>query len=153
MSIVDDGSGAVRPDGIRQSAPRTSVAVTFADGRVFEAPIGTRLGDIVAAANPCPGLPIVAAQVDGKLRELTTAMLHDAQVTPITVADNDGARVYRRSLAFLMITAAGEVFPDAEVFVEHSAPTVAAYFCEIRGRQPFSQAELGRIETRMREIA
>lgn len=153
MSIVDgSGGGAVGPGSIRQSVPRTSVAVTFADGRVFEAPVGTRLGDLVAAANPCPGLPVVAAQVDGKLRELTTEMLHDAQVVPITVADNDGARIYRRSLAFLMLTAAGEVFPDAEVFVEHSAPTVAAYFCEIRGRAPFSQDELCRLETRMREI-
>ncbi len=154
MSIVDanTGGGALPPRSIRQSVPRTSVAVTFADGRVFEAPVGARLCDIVAAANPSPGLPVVAAQVNGRLRELATEMLQDARVVPITVADNDGARIYRRSLSFLMLTAAGEMFPDAEVFVEHSAPTVAGYFCEIKGRAPFSQEDLRRIETRMREI-
>jgi len=138
--------------GIRQTVPRTTVAATFADGRVFEAAIGARLGDIIAAANPCPGLPVVAAQVNGRLRELAAEMLHDAAVVPITGADSDGARIYRRSLSFLMLTAAGEIFPGVEVFVEHSAPTVAAYFCEIRGRAPFTQDDLRRIETRMREI-
>ena len=154
MSIVDPNNGgtAMAPGAIRQSAPRKTVAVTFADGRVFEAPIGARLDDVVAVANPCPALPVVAAQVNGRLRELATEMLQDAAVVPITVADNDGARVYRRSLSFLMLTAAGEIFPDAEVFVEHSAPTVAGYFCEIKGRAPFSQDDLQRIERRMREI-
>jgi uridine kinase len=153
MSIdTNSGASPLPPGGIRQSVPRTTVATTFADGRVFEAPIGTRLGDVIAAANPCPGLPVVAAQVNGRLRELATEMLHDAAVVPITVADSDGARIYRRSLSFLMLTAAGEIFPGVEVFVEHSAPTVAAYFCEIRGRVPFTQEDLRRIETRMREI-
>jgi uridine kinase len=154
MSVVDLNTGGTTlpPGGIRQSVPRSSAAVTFADGRVFEAPLGTRLAEIVAMANPCPGLPVVAAEVNGRLRELTTQMRHDSEVVPITVADNDGARIYRRSLSFLMLTAAAEIFPDAEVFVEHSAPTVAGYFCEIRGREPFSQEELRRIETRMREI-
>ncbi len=153
MSIVDfSGAPAIPPDAIRQSVPRATAAITFADGRVFEAPIGTRLADIVAVANPCPGLPVVAAQVNGRLRELTVEMRHDSEVIPITVADTDGARVYRRSLSFLMVTAAAEVFPGVEVFVEHAAPAVAGYFCEIRGRAPFTQGDLCRIEDRMREI-
>jgi uridine kinase len=138
--------------GVRQSVPRATVVATFPDGRAFEAPVGAQLGDFIAAADPCPRMPVVAAQVNGRLRELATAMLHDADVVPVTVADNDGTRIYRRSLSFLMLVAAAEVFPEAEVFVEHSAPTVGGYFCEIRGRAPFGQEELQQIETRMREI-
>ncbi len=154
MSVVDlNQRGVMEPrGGAWQSAPRTTVVATFPDGRVFEAPVGVQLGDLVAASNPCPDLPVVAAQLNGQLRELTTVMLHDADVVPVTVADNDGTRIYRRSLSFLMVVAAAEVFPEAEVFVEHSAPTVGAYFCEVRGRAPFGQDELRRIETRMREI-
>jgi uridine kinase len=68
------------------------------------------------------------------------------------VTDADGARIYRRSLAFLLVTAAAEVFPDAEVMIEHSAPTVGGYFCSVRGRAPFSREELRALDARMREI-
>jgi len=59
--------------------------------------------------------PAVAAIVDGRLRELHTPLVRDADVTPVTLADSDGARIYRRSLAFLLVTAASEVFPEARL--------------------------------------
>ena len=42
------------------------------------------------------------------------------------------------------MTAAAEVFPGADVSIEHSASTVGGYFCEVSGRAPFTQPELGR---------
>ena len=71
---------------------------------------------------------------------------------PVTLTDADGMRIYRRSLAFLLITAAAEVVPDASIYIEHSAPTLGAYYCRVRGRAPFSADELARIEERMRAI-
>ena len=38
------------------------------------------------------------------------------------------------------------------VSIEHSASSVGGYFCEVQGHDPFTQAELQRIEARMREI-
>ena len=154
MSVVDLTDGGLMPahGRVRPCPPRTTVVTTFPDGRAFEAPVGVPLGEFVAAANPCPAIPIVAAVVNGRLRELTTVVRHDSDVVPVTVAENDGARIYRRSLAFLMLTAASEVFPEAEVFVEHSASTAGGYFCEVRGRAPFAQQDLQQIETSMRTI-
>jgi len=154
------------------------VQARLPDGRIYEAPPGTTVGDILkgaagelgprapretVAAPARPGQPprppsetagwlAMGAVVNGKLRELTTPLLVDVDVVPVTVVDNDGVRIYRRSLAFLMVTAAAEIFPDAAVFIEHSATTVGGYFCEVHGRPPFSQAELDQIERRMREI-
>jgi uridine kinase len=106
-----------------------------------------------AASADTPNQPAtVAAIVDGKLRELVTRLDADAFVTPVTLADADGMRIYRRSLAFLLITAAAEVFPDAAVYIEHSAPTLGAYFCRVRGRAPFTADDLALIEVRMRSI-
>ena len=93
---------------------------------------------------------VVAAIVDGRLRELQTPLVGDADVTPVLVTDADGARIYRRSLAFLLVTAAAEVFPEADVMILHSAPTVGGYFCSVRGRAPFSRADLRTLEARMR---
>jgi uridine kinase len=140
---------------IRLTVPRETVHARLCDGRIYEAPVGTPLGDIlkVAFSDGDPRrAPAVAAIVDRRLRELRTPLVGDADVTPVLVTDPDGARIYRRSLAFLLVTAAAEVFPEADVMIEHSAPTVGGYFCSVRGRAPFSQEDLRTLETRMRAI-
>jgi uridine kinase len=79
-------------------------------------------------------------------------LVGDADVTPVTIAEPDGARIYRRSLALLLVTAAAEEFPEAEVFVQHSAPIMGGHFCAVRGRAPFTPDELLALERRMRRI-
>jgi uridine kinase len=132
--------------------PRERVQARFPDGRIFEAPPGTPLADILCVADGLADSTVVAAVINRKLRELTAPLTADADVIPVSHSDTDGARIYRRSLTFLLVTAAAEVFPEVEVFIEHAASTAAGYFCEVRGREPFSQAELPKIEARMREI-
>ena len=131
---------------------RERVQARMTDGRIFEAPPGTPLREFVNAAVGTAHPPIVAAIVNRRLRELTFPMSHDSDVTCLSSGTSDGARIYRRSLEFLMLVAVEEVFPDAEVWVEHSATTAAAYYCKVRGRAPFTQADLTRIEARMQEI-
>jgi uridine kinase len=151
---------------IRPSLPRTNVLATFPDGRIFEAPIGATAEGIVRAQeasapsalpvqgtpSPTDGAPVVAVMLNGRLRELATAVTEDVDLVPVTTAESDGVRIYRRSLAFLLMTAASEVFPGVEVSIEHSASSVGGYFCEVQGREPFTQAELASIDARMRQI-
>ena len=140
---------------IRPAAPRDTVQARLPDGRIFEAPPGTPVGDVLRVAEQDLGdeaLEAVGAIIGGRLRELTTPLTSDADVAPITLSDVDGSRIYRRSLTLVMVTAAAELFPDAAVYVEHSAPTFGAYFCRVRGRSPFTPEELDRISARMREI-
>jgi uridine kinase len=49
------------------------------------------------------------------------------------------------------MAAARELFPDAQIFVEYSLP-FGGFFCQVRGREPFSVKELAQIETHMRRI-
>lgn len=126
--------------------------VTLANGRVLAAPIGTSLQQIVEAAFPAPTVPIVAAVSNGRLRELTHTLAHDARLSPVTVRDDAGARIFRRSLIFLLVAAAEQEFPDAELLVEHAVPGYGGYYCEVRGRAPFSEIELERLDARMRRI-
>jgi len=152
--IQEPDTPAAGPD-IRLGTPRATVQARLPDGRIFEAPPGTLLNDFLAAALPraeTGSVPAVAAIVDGRLRELRTPLQRDAEVTPVLVTDADGARIYRRSLAFLLVTAAAEVFPEADVLIEHSAPTVGGYFCSVRGRAPFSAEDLRHLDARMRAI-
>jgi uridine kinase len=151
---------------IRPALPRANVLATFPDGRVFEAPIGTPVGAIVRAQelhgpaalpvpgtpSPIPVAPVVAVMLNGRLRELTAPLAEDADIVPVTTAESDGVRIYRRSLAFLLMAAAADVFPGVEVSIEHSASTVGGYFCEVQGREPFTQDELQGIAIRMRAM-
>jgi len=139
---------------ITAGVPRERVQARLPDGRIFEAPPGTPLKDIMAAIEgQAAHYSIQAAIVNGKLRELTFPLTADADVVPVAHTDTDGARIYRRSLVFLLVTAAAELFPTAEVFVSHSAYT-GGYYCEVRGHPQgaFTQVELNQIERRMREI-
>ena len=140
------------PSAIRPAAPRASIQAHLADGRIFEAPPGTMLRDILRVARRDGEPEAVAALLDGELTELTSTLTVDAAVVPVTIRDGDGMRIYRRSLVCLLVTAAAEVFPGARVVIDHAATTAGAYFCWAQGRPPFTQGDLERISARMREI-
>jgi len=139
------------PGTVRPAAPRDDVRVRFSDGREFAAPLGTTLATFVRVAFPDPPVPIVAAVVGGRLRELTSAPEVDTEATPVTTESSDGTRIYRRSLSFLMAAVTRELFPEAQVGVEYSVYS-GGYFCQALDHGPFTVSELGRIEARMREI-
>jgi len=105
---------------------------------------------VKVAMDPSP-VPTIAALVNGELRELTYPLQSDARVDPVFLSDSDGVRIYRRSLSFLLVTAVRELFPEAQIFVDYTLP-FGGFFCQVRGREPFSAEELARIEARMREI-
>lgn len=136
---------------IGPASPRATVQVRFPDGRTLEGPTGTRLEHFVRCAHLPHQPPDVAALIDGRLAELTRVVQHDISVQPLTIADSDGARIYQRSLAFVLIVAVHELFPEARVLVDHSL-TMGGLFCQIVGRPPLNPEEVACIEARMKAI-
>jgi uridine kinase len=130
-------------------APRVAVQARFPDGRIFEAPPGTPIAALLRAAAREGDPPAIGAVLNGRLRELGEPLVRDSDLKPVSLATADGARIYRRSLVFLLVVAASEEYPEAEVYVQHSAASAAGYYCEVRGRAPFGAGELARIEARM----
>jgi len=138
-------------NAVRPGTPRTTAQVWFDDGRIYEAPVGTPLEAYIKAAEPAWPLPVMAALIDDELRELTYHIERDVEVTPLSMAHWDGSRVYRRSLTFLLLVAVHELFPEAQINIDHSV-TFGGFFCEVTGRQNFTPDELAQIEARMRQI-
>lgn len=120
---------------------RQEVQARFADGRAFNAPKGTPLEAFIQAADPKVEGRIVAVLMNGRLRELSHPLEVDADLVPVTTADSDGTRIYRRSLSFLMIAAAAEVWPDRTLVIQHSMP-FGGYYCEYSDQQPIAETEL-----------
>ncbi len=136
---------------VRPGKARESVQVSFPDGRIFEGPVGTPLeAFVLAARRPEEALP-VSALVEGKLVELCWSVERDVSVKPITIATSDGSRIYQRSLTFLLVVAARELFPEATIVVDHSL-TLSGLFCRITGRDPFTREELKQLERHMRQL-
>lgn len=82
--------------------------------------------------------PIVAAFVNHVLTSLDGELRMDSEVSFVDLKQSAGISVYRRSLAFLLIVAANEVFPNARVSIEHSLSK--GLYCEVyKGNELFSQ--------------
>jgi len=152
VQIAESVSLAKEGPWPRPAQPRETVQVRFADGRIFEAPVGTTLEAFVRAAYRESAVPVVAALVDRcKLCELTQRVTRDMEVTPISIGDSDGMRIYRRSLTFVLVVAMHQLFPGVQVYVDHSL-TFGGLYCEVQGRAPLTPQEVALLERRMKEI-
>ena len=96
------------------------------------------------------GRNIVAVLEDCKLQELTETVGKDAEISFVDLMDPIGNRIYQRSIAFVFIRAAMELFSGCEVSVEHSISK--GLYCEIRYKRELIEEDIQRIEQRMKEI-
>jgi len=135
---------------IRFVQPRSDVEVHLPDGRVLSGPRGTKVGDFLLAASQPGDAPLIAAVVNGDLRELTYPIEMDVRVRPITLGDADGSRIYRRSLTFLLEMAFASLFPNGTLTIDHSL-SFGGYYCQVSGRPALSDAELQLLKARMDE--
>jgi len=136
---------------IRETGGRADIHVTLPDERVLRAPLGVSVADVFRVAYPDEEDPPVAAVVDGELRELAYPLSRDVSATPVRMSDSDGMRIYSRSLSFLLVVVAAELFPAVPVHIDYSVPH-GGYFCRVEGREPFTPEELAQIKTRMMQL-
>ena len=130
-------------------SPRSTVEIHLPDGRVISGPRGEKVeGFLSTLEYPAP---LVAAIVNGNLRELTFPIDMDSPVTPVTMSMPDGARIYRRSLTFLLEMAFADLYPDADLYVDHSVAS-GGYYCQVSGRLPLSDAELKALKKHMQDL-
>src|SRR5215213_1781878 len=131
-------------------SPRSSVEIQLPDGRVLSGPRGAKVGQFLETLEY--DAELIAAVVNGDLRELTYPVNIESRVIPITMSDPDGARIYRRSLTFLLEMAFSDLFPDAVLFVDHSVAS-GGYYCQVTGHKLLSRDEIQALKGRMQELA
>lgn len=140
---------------VRIAQPREAVRVTFPDGMVLEAPVGTTIESFIKqhrVHNPLAyDSPIIAALHDMKLRELTYPIRRDANIEPVLLSASDGGRIYRRSLVLLLVTAVDELWPGTKVNVGYAVPD-GGFYCIVANRPQFTEDELAKLDAHMRAI-
>ena len=128
-----------------------TVQLHLPDGRALTGPRGARVGEFLQLVQDEFGAPIVAVIVDNELHELTYPIEMESRVQPITMDTADGARIYRRSLVFLLEMAFAELFPDGKLTIDHSVSS-GGFFCQISGRPALTQPELDQLKAHIRKL-
>lgn len=119
------------------------------DGRSLRGARGASLEKLLQPLQAVWPSRIVGAIVNGELHELTYRLELEAHVRPVAMTDADGARIYRRSLTFLLSTAFRRQFPGATLRVDHALSS-GGYYCQVHGREPLNTDELARLRDEMR---
>ena len=139
------------PTLIKQVSPRRTIEIHLSDGRVLSGPRCTPLEAFLKSLPEWEDAQIMGAIVNGELRELTYSVEMDSHVVLVNMSDADGARIYRRSLTFLLEAAFEDLFPTATLAVDYSVDS-GGFFCQVIGRSPLQQEELARLREYMCDL-
>ncbi len=120
------------------------------DNNKSEIEINTTLSELSKRFKSESNYPIVAARVNNDIKDLSYEINEDSKVKFIDLTDEDGMRIYRRSLYFIFIKAVNEVFPDRNAVVSH--PMSNGVYCEINGSEALTEIDVEKVEKKMREI-
>ena len=134
---------------IRTSQISATVQIFLPDGQTLEGPRGATVGEFLTSQKYEPQL--VAAIVNSDLRELTFPIGIESNVQPVLMDSPDGARIYRRSLTFLLEMAFEDLFPAAKLFVDHSVAS-GGYYCQVARRPDLTEAEVAALKSHMQEL-
>lgn len=141
----------IKQSRFKITQPRTTIEIHLDDGSVLTGPRGATVEEILKAVERPNQPPIVGAIVNNQLRELTYTISMDANIKPVTMAQADGMRFYRRSLTFLLEAAFYDLFPNATLAIDHSVSS-GGYFCQVYDRAPLDEEDLSSCEARMRAL-
>jgi uridine kinase len=126
------------------------MTLTFPDNVKKEYPKGMRLQEIAKDFQQYFKSDIVGAIVNTELKELWVELVQDCSLQFIDRTTIYGSRFYSRSVAFLFIIAAKEIFEGCRVTVEHSISK--GLYCEVHKEEPLTQEDIAKIEEKMREL-
>ncbi len=119
--------------------------------QIKEFPFGTRLSEIAKITKPKLKYPIVGALVDNEVQELAFRIIKPHKIEFIDITHQDGMRMFFRSLYFVLMKAAKDLIPNADIMIEHRVSK--GYYSEIKGIDLRKNKSLiGKIKNQMHEI-
>lgn len=105
---------------------------------------GTRLEDVVDNDS------IIAAIVNGEVRDLSYILPEDAEVRFLTPGDEEGRKIYWHSTAHILAYAVKRLYPNAKLAI---GPAIEdGFYYDFGVEKPFTPEEIARIEEEMKKI-
>jgi threonyl-tRNA synthetase len=129
---------------------RRPVTLTLPDGSRREFPGPVTGAELAAAIGPGLARAAVAVKIDGRPRDLSALIDHDAAVAIITREMPEGVEILRHDAAHVMAEAVKELYPETQV--TFGPATETGFYYDFARATPFTPEDLARIEERMRDI-
>jgi threonyl-tRNA synthetase len=136
---------------------RQPIHITLA-GRELVVDAGTTAGEAIlqpdgtGGTGGTSGAPggVIAARVNGALRDLAAPLADGDEVEGVDIASADGRAILRHSTAHVMAQAVQELFPGARLGI--GPPVENGFYYDFDVDKPFAPDDLKAIEARMRAI-
>lgn len=133
-----------------ETAARKQITVSFDFGVQTSVDAGTSLAELSREYAGFYKSMIIAARVDNTIKELSYQLEKDCRVSFVDLTEEDGSRIYRRSLHFILVKAVHDLFPERRAVINHSISK--GLYCEIIGERELDGDEVAAVERRMKEI-
>ena len=129
----------------------SEISVTLPDGTNRRVSAGSTPRDVAAEISPGLARAALAADVDGRLVDLTCPLTADVRLRLITDRSPDALALYRHSTAHLLAAAVTQLFPGVQCGI---GPAIDdGFFYDFVVDRPFVPEDLDAIEKRMKELA
>ncbi len=93
---------------------------------------------------------VIAARIDGVLRDLSHTLTGGETIEAITIDSRDGLSILRHSTAHVLAQAVQELFPAAKLGI--GPPIEDGFYYDFDVETPFVPEDLEKLETKMRQI-
>jgi threonyl-tRNA synthetase len=124
--------------------------VTLPDGssRSYDNPVS--IADVAADIGPGLAKAALAGKVDGEMVDTSFRIDRDAELSIITGKSEEALELIRHDAAHVMAQAVQELYPGTQVTI---GPAIEdGFYYDFARDEPFTPADLQKIEDRMREI-
>ncbi len=128
----------------------SEITITLPDGSQQKVPQGTTPLDVAKSISRRLADDAIVAKVNGDLFDLTRPIPGDATLQILTTRDREALEVYRHSSAHLLAAAVLELFPETKLGI--GPPTDSGFFYDFYRDEPFTTADLEKIEGKMAEL-
>src|SRR4051812_33580194 len=129
-----------------------TITIKLPDGSARDLPAGATAADLAASIGSRLAKAAVAATVDGDPFDLGRPLPAGATVAIVTGDSDEGRAVLRHSTAHVLAQAVLDLWPGAKFAIGPPIEDGFYYDFELPGGDHFAEADLERIEARMREI-
>ena len=128
------------------------ITVSLPDGSERELAEGSSGADLASAIGPRLAADAVVAVVDGAEKDLAAPLVDGSAVEIVTASSPRGLHTIRHSTAHVLAQAVLDLYPGATFAIGPPIEHGFYYDFELPGGGTFADADLERIEARMREI-
>ena len=123
------------------------------EGKPIELTLGQSILDLIKAAG-LEGKDLsdrpIAARMGGEIFNLAYTPMHEGDITLVYYAEEEGVKVYERTLQFVLIMCMRKLFPKARVFVRYSLGE--GVYMTVTNEPAFGAEELALLKKEMEKV-